>query len=330
MGPSPVAITKNHPNPDLASAQKLLALEAEAIKSLSAHLDDNFSKAVELILKIKGRVVCSGMGKSGLIAQKIAATMASTGTPSMFVHPAEASHGDLGMVTRADCLLLLSNSGETQELTDILHYSRRFGIPIIGIAGRAPSTLFENSDIGLLMPQVPEACPLGLAPTTSTTMMLALGDALAIAILERKGFTAEQFRDFHPGGKLGHVLLRVEDIMHGGDTMPLIPSYQKMSGAILEMSSKNFGCVGVIDVQGKLVGIITDGDLRRHMSGQLLEMLVDDVMTGNPRTIRQKALATEALALMNEKNITSLFVVSPDGKPVGLLHIHDILRAGVA
>ncbi|HUI16793.1 MAG TPA: KpsF/GutQ family sugar-phosphate isomerase [Alphaproteobacteria bacterium] len=319
---------------DLIAARRVLRLEAAAIETLARTLGSSFADAVERLRRVRGRVVVTGMGKSGHVARKIAATLASTGTPALFVHPAEASHGDLGMITREDAVLALSNSGETNELADLVAYTRRFGIPLVAITGGAASSLAEASDIALLLPNVPEACPLGLAPTTSTTVMLALGDALAIALLERRGFSLDQFQALHPGGSIGRQLLSVADVMHSGDAMPLTRPDVLMSEAILVMTAKHFGCVGVIDRAGKLIGIITDGDLRRHMGGAILEMTVGEVMTPAPQTIRPKALAVEALNLMNTRGIDNrgigcLFAVE-DGRPVGILNIHDCLRAGVS
>jgi arabinose-5-phosphate isomerase len=268
------------------------------------------------------------MGKSGHIARKIAATMASTGTPSQFVHPAEASHGDLGMITGGDAVICLSNSGETPELNDLVAHAKRFEIPLIAIVGRANSTLAQAADIALVLPNAPEACTLGLAPTTSTTMMLALGDALAVALLERKGFTADDFQVLHPGGKLGKALIKVSDIMHTGEEVPLVPLGTGMRDAILVMTAKTFGCVGIADRAGKLTGVITDGDLRRHIDGDLFAQTVDQVMTRAPKTIRPNALAAEALGRMKASKVTALFVVA-EGRPLGILRIHDILRAGV-
>lgn len=318
---------------DLTAAARLLRLEAAALDQLIESLNEAFIGALDRFQAIPGRVVVTGMGKSGHIARKIAATLASTGTPAFFVHPAEASHGDLGMITRDDAVLALSNSGETNELTDLVAYTRRFAIPLVAITARAQSALAEAADIALLLPNVPEACPLGLAPTTSTTAMLALGDALAVALLERRGFSADDYQVLHPGGSLGRRLLRVLDVMHVGDQMPLTRPDILMSEALLVMTAKHFGCVGVVDGAGKLVGIVTDGDLRRHMGGALLEKRVGDVMTRGPQTIRPRALAAEALNLMNSRGIDNrgigcLFVVE-DGRPVGILNIHDCLRAGV-
>lgn len=319
---------------DLMAARRVLRLEGAAIETLAKTLDGSFTDAVERLRQVRGRVVVTGMGKSGHIGRKIAATFASTGTPAFFVHPAEASHGDLGMITRDDAVLALSNSGETNELADLVAFTRRFGIPLIVITSGAASSLAEASDVALLLPAAPEACPLGLAPTTSTTVMLALGDALAIALLERKGFSLDQFQALHPGGSIGRQLLRVADVMHGGDEMPLTRPEVLMSEAILIMTAKHFGCVGVIDPAGKLIGIITDGDLRRHMGPAILDMAVGEVMTRAPQTIRPKALALEALNLMNTRGIDNrgigcLFAVE-DGRPVGILNIHDCLRAGAS
>lgn len=312
----------------LATGRRVIAREAEALGVLGASLGDSFAQAVQLILATEGRVIVSGMGKSGHIARKIAATFASTGTPAHFVHPAEASHGDLGMVTKGDVALVLSNSGETPELADIIAHTRRFGIPMVGITARADSTLGRQSDVTLLLPAVPEACETGIVPTTSTTMTLALGDALAVALMEHRRFTPEHFRMFHPGGKLGAKLLKVRDLMH--TTVPLIAADAPMGEALLEISQRGFGVVGVTDARGHLAGIITDGDLRRHMEG-LLSLTAGEVMTRSPRTIAPEALAEKAVGLMNDRKITCLFVVSPDdpGRAQGILHIHDCLRAGV-
>ncbi len=310
----------------LDTARRVIAIELEGLRQLSNSLDGNFTRAVELILGARGRVIVSGMGKSGHIARKIAATLASTGTPAQFVHPAEASHGDLGMVTREDVALVLSNSGETPELADLIAHTRRFSIPLIGVASRPESTLLRQSDVAIVLPQAPEACGTGVVPTTSTTMTLALGDALAVALMEHRQFTPEHFRTFHPGGKLGAKLSKVADLMHRD--MPLVPEQTPMSEALLEISQKGFGVVGVTDAGGHLAGIITDGDLRRHMQG-LLDHTAAEVMTQNPRTIAPDALAEAAVAVMNERKITCLFVVA-DGQPQGILHIHDCLRAGVA
>ena len=313
----------------MQAGRRVLTREAEALRLLSEALDSTFVDAVELILNARGRVIISGMGKSGHIARKIAATLASTGTPAHFVHPAEASHGDLGMLARGDVALVLSNSGETPELADIIAYTRRFEIPLIGVAGRADSTLLREADVALLLPKAPEACDTGIVPTTSTTMTLALGDALAIALMEHRRFTPEHFREFHPGGKLGAQLSKVRDLMHGLADVPTVPRGTAMSEALLTMSQKSFGVVGVTSPGDKLEGVVTDGDLRRHMKG-LLELTVDQVMTENPLTIRPDAMAEEALALMNGRKVTCLFVTDADSTVLGILHIHDCLRAGVA
>lgn len=314
----------------LDTARRVIATEASALAQLGQGLGDEFADAVELLLSAKGRVIISGMGKSGHIARKIAATFASTGTPAHFVHPAEASHGDLGMMAQGDVVIVLSNSGETPELADLVAYTRRFEIPLIGVASRADSTLIKQSDIGLILPKADEACGTGVVPTSSTTMTLALGDALAVALMEHRKFTPEHFREFHPGGKLGAQLARVRDLMHSGNALPLTSFDTPMSDVLIEISQKGFGVAGVCDLKGALVGIITDGDLRRHMAG-LLDHTAADVMTKAPQTIAPGALAEEAVAIMNRRKITCLFVVDPDGPgaPIGLLHIHDCLRAGL-
>jgi arabinose-5-phosphate isomerase len=316
----------------IAVARRVLAIEIDGLRALTEGLDGRFSAGVALIAAVRGRVIVTGMGKSGHVARKIAATFASTGTPAQFVHPGEASHGDLGMITASDAVLALSNSGDTAELSAIVGYTRRFRIPLIAMTRRAASALAEAADIALIVPDSAEACPMGLAPTTSTTMMLALGDAVAVALLERKGFSAHDFHSLHPGGTLGRKLLHVADIMHAGEAMPIVAEGTRMGEAILTMSAKSFGCVGVVDAHGRLVGIVTDGDLRRHMSAGLLASAVDDVMSRKPRTIRPRALVGEALNLMNAQTprITCLFAVDDDTRPVGVLNVHDCLRAGVA
>ena len=313
----------------LKTARRVITREAEALTVLAASLGDSFGQAVDLIMDAKGRVIVSGMGKSGHIARKIAATFASTGTPAQFVHPAEASHGDLGMVMRGDVVLVLSNSGETSELADIVGHTRRFNIPLIGVAARAGSTLLTAADVALLLPDVAEACDTGIVPSTSTTMTLALGDALAIALMEHRQFTPEHFAVFHPGGKLGQRLMYVRDLMH--TDMPLVPLPTPMTEALLAISRAGFGVVGVTSPDGALAGIVTDGDLRRHMDG-LLSRTAAEVMTSAPRTVAPDALAESALALMQDRKITCLFVLDPngDGSPAGIIHIHDLLRAGVA
>ncbi len=315
---------------DLARARSVLANEADALLRLADALDGQFSAVVDCLLAVTGRVVATGMGKSGHVARKIAATLASTGTPALYVHPGEASHGDLGMIAPGDAVLALSNSGETQELGDVIAYAKRHGIPLIAITGVADSTLGRAATNALVLPPIEEACPMGLAPTTSTTMMMALGDALAVAALERRGFTPDRFRGFHPGGKLGRVLVTVSELMHGGDALPLIDAESTMADALIAMTAKGFGCVGVIDATARLVGIVTDGDLRRHMGPGLPAQPVRAVMTANPKTIAPQALGVEALRAMNapDRRVTALFVVE-DGRPVGLVHIHDLLRAGI-
>jgi arabinose-5-phosphate isomerase len=313
----------------LRSAACVLHTEGDALSALADSLNGSFLKAVEMMQKCKGRVIVAGMGKSGHVARKIAATLASTGTPAYFVHPGEASHGDLGMIVSDDIVLALSNSGEVAELTDMIHYTRRFSIPLIAMTSNAKSTLATTSDIALILPREPEACPIGLAPTTSTTMMMALGDALAVAIMEIKGFTAEDFRNFHPGGKLGKTLLRVRDLMRKEADLPLVKEGDAMSQVLLVMTQKSLGCAGIIDAKGKLVGIITDGDLRRHMDNNLTSRTAEEIMTKSPMTVAPTVLAAEVLKIMNDKKRTQVFVVE-GGKPVGILHIHDLLRAGIA
>lgn len=313
----------------LADARRVIRHEAEALTLLAQTLDARFDRAIDTILAATGRVIVSGMGKSGHVARKIAATLASTGTPAQFVHPAEASHGDLGMVMKGDVALVLSNSGETPELADIITHTRRFGIPLIGVASREGSTLLRQADVALILPPATEACETGIVPSTSTTMTLALGDALAIALMRHRRFTPEHFRQFHPGGKLGARLSKVGDLMH--DDPPMVDRTTPMSDALITMSRRGFGVVGVRDGDGGLAGIITDGDLRRHMDG-LLALTAGQVMHPSPRTIAPYALAETAVHIMNERKITCLFVVDPDASrnAVGLIHIHDCLRAGVA
>lgn len=321
-----------------ASAVRTLRLERAGIAALEdALLDpagqglgDAFDAAVARIASASGRTIVTGMGKSGHVARKIAATMASTGTPAYFVHPGEASHGDLGMVRQEDVILALSWSGETAELADIITYAKRFAIPLIAITSSADSALGRQADVCLRLPKSEEACPNGLAPTTSTTMQLAIGDALAIALLEARGFSASDFRLFHPGGKLGASLSFVRDLMHRGDRLPLIRPEAPMGEAILEISTKGFGCVGVVDAQDRLIGIVTDGDLRRHMSPDLVTAKVRDIMTAHPRTVGADLLAANALEILNSKKITALFVLDGAGKPEGIVHLHDLLRVGVA
>lgn len=332
-GPGPVP----RPSADTASAtliasgRRVLAAEATALEALDRWIGEPFAEAVRILAAVEGRIVVTGMGKSGHVGRKIAATLASTGSPAMFVHPAEASHGDLGMITAADAVLALSNSGETPELRDITLYSRRFAIPLVAMVGRATSTLGEEADVALVLPDVAEACPMGLAPTTSTTCMLALGDALAVALLDLRGFSAREFAVFHPGGKLGSQLLRVEQLMRGRKEIPLVRTDTAMMATVLEMTKGCIGCVGVVDEAEKLRGIITDGDLRRHMTPDLMDRTAGSIMSPSPRTIDRRALAVEALAVMNDpkRPITVLFIVD-DGRPIGALHVHDCLRAGIA
>ncbi len=325
---------KNAPAPatdaDLAIARRVLDIEATALRELADSLNGEFCDAINLIEGLKGRLVVTGMGKSGHIAKKIAATFASTGTPSFFVHPAEASHGDLGMIGKDDAVLALSNSGETPELSDIIAFTRRFNVPLIGMTRKPESSLAKQSDCPLVLPASPEACPNKQAPTTSTTAMLALADALAVTLMERRGFSAEDFKIFHPGGKLGQRLLHVRDVMHGADDLPLVAKDALMSEALVTMTSRSFGCVGVLGDKGELIGIVTDGDLRRHMADNLVAMKVTDVMTTGPKVTHEGALAVEALAIMNDRSITALFVLDDAGVPAGLVHIHDLLRSGVA
>lgn len=311
----------------VAVGRRVLAVEADALGVLGSGLGETFAAAVETLFLAKGRIVCTGIGKSGHVARKIAATMASTGSSAMFVHATEASHGDLGMIGAGDVVLALSKTGETRELADITAYAKRFGIPLIAITAVAASALGRAADVVLLIPDAPEAADALNAPTTSTTLQMALGDALAVALLERRGFTASDFRVFHPGGKLGAMLRTVGDLMHSGRELPVTPGTAAMPEVLLVMSEKRFGCVGVLDDEGRLSGLITDGDLRRHMEG-LLGHTAAAVMTPNPLTVAPGALAAEALKIMNDRRITVLFVVQ-DERPVGILHVHDLLRAGV-
>jgi arabinose-5-phosphate isomerase len=324
---------KAAPHAYIASALRALETEREGLAALAAAVCDGlgspFVAAVEAIRQARGRLIVSGMGKSGHIARKIAATLASTGTPAYFVHAADASHGDLGMITSDDVMLVLSWSGETEELRSLIDYSRRFAITLIAVTVSSDSTLGQAADIVLALPPAREACPHNLTPTTSAVMQLALGDALAIALLESRGFTAIDFGVFHPGGKLGAALKFARDVMHPGSAVPLIRRGAPMSEAIVEMSAKGFGCVAVTDADGKLAGMITDGDLRRHMRDDLLQTTVDKVMTASPKTIRPDQLASEALQILNSSKITALIVVEK-GRPVGIVHFHDLLRAGVA
>ncbi len=322
-------MTQDNTIADIAVATRVLEQEIAGLRALIAALDGHFPEAVELLFNLKGRVVVSGMGKSGHVARKIAATLASTGTPALFIHPAEASHGDLGMVTKDDVVILLSNSGETAELSDIIAYTRRFAIPLIGVVRRKTSALVEAADIAFVLPETPEAAAINV-PTTSTTMMLAWGDALAVALMERRGFGSEDFNTFHPGGKLGSQLAKVEKFMKTGADLPVVSPEDTMPSTLLVMSEKRLGLALVTDKEGKLLGIITDGDLRRKMDAGLLSRTAGEIMTPNPKTITRTRLAVEALQRMNAKSITSLCIADKAGKLVGLVHIHDLLRAGVS
>ncbi|MET0651816.1 MAG: KpsF/GutQ family sugar-phosphate isomerase [Hyphomicrobiaceae bacterium] len=315
------------------SAARTLELESEGLialrGALAQQLGQAFGEAVELLSGAKGRVIVTGIGKSGHIGQKLAATFASTGTPAFFVHPSEASHGDLGMIAKDDAIVAISWSGETVEIGNIVTYSRRFKVPLVAITSRAQSALGKQADVVLELPHVKEACPHGLAPTTSTTMQLAIGDCLAIALLESKGFSAHDFKVIHPGGSLGARLRFVADVMHAGDRLPLAGEDVAMSAALVTMTQKSLGCLGVVDGKGKLVGVITDGDLRRHMGASLLGARTGDIMTRKPKVVSPDMLASAALEVLNTSRITALFVVDK-GKPVGIVHVHDLLRAGVA
>ncbi len=317
----------------LASAKRTLDLERAGMDALAAafetELGEAFAKAIALLSAAKGRVVVSGMGKSGHVGRKIAATLASTGTPASFVHPAEASHGDLGMITTSDVVIMLSNSGESAELKDMLNYCTRFSVPMIAITAKSDSTLGRSADVTLQMPSAPEACPNGLAPTTSTLLQLALGDCLAMALLEDKGFTASNFRSFHPGGKLGAQIKHAHDIMHALAELPLAKLGSAIGAALPVMTEKRFGCLGIVDDAGRLVGIVTDGDLRRNTGPDLVAVKVESLMTSNPTVIDRDVLAGEIIELINTRRITAVFVVDGDGKPEGLIHIHDLLAIGV-
>ncbi len=317
----------------LSSAGRTIAIERKGLKaleeSLSGQLNEPFLKAVEVFASISGRLIVTGMGKSGHIGSKIAATFASTGTPAFFVHPAEANHGDLGMITANDAILAMSWSGETTELKGILAYSRRFKIPLVALTSIAGSTLAREADICLILPREEEACPLGLAPTTSAVLQLVVGDALAIALLEARGFSPVDFKTFHPGGQLGANLTQIGDLMHIGEELPLASIDTSMIDAVNVMTEKGFGCIGLINQKGNLAGIITDGDIRRNFDRDMACMSVSDVMSHNPKVISTSALASTAVSMLNEIKVTALFVIEDD-KPVGLIHMHDLLRAGVA
>ncbi|ESX48908.1 KpsF/GutQ family sugar-phosphate isomerase [Mesorhizobium sp. C416B] len=317
----------------VASALRTVATEQAGVAALAAALENElaepFARAVDMVSRINGRVIVTGVGKSGHIGTKIAASLASTGTPAFFVHPAEANHGDLGMIARDDAIIAMSWSGESKELMGIVAYSRRFSIPLIAITAGAASALARAADVVVLLPSVPEACPHGLAPTTSTLLQLVVGDALAIALLEARGFTPDHFRTFHPGGQLGANLTQIHEIMHVGERLPLVASGTGMREAILELSNKGFGCVAIATADGALVGIITDGDIRRHIGSNLMEMSVDQVMTKKPKTATPDTLVATALQIINNSAITSLMVVE-GRRLVGLVHLHDLLRIGAA
>jgi arabinose-5-phosphate isomerase len=323
----------DHADAAIQSALRTLDAEGSGIAAITAALQSDlrapFVAAADRIKNAKGRLIVTGLGKSGHIGRKIAATFASTGTPAFFVHAAEASHGDLGMITADDVILALSWSGEQPEMKNLITYAKRFRIPVIAISAERESSLAKAADVALTLPKAREACPHNLAPTTSSLMMLALGDALAIALLEGRGFTSVDFSVLHPGGKLGALLKYTRDLMHAGDSVPLKPLGTKMSDALVEMTSKGFGCVGITDARGHIAGIVTDGDLRRHMRSDLMTASVDEVMTKNPKTIGRDMLASEALEILNSSKITAL-IVTDAGKPVGIVHLHDLLRAGVA
>ena len=316
-------------NSFVTAAKKVLKTEADALVKLQDDLPIDFSDLMKLILKLTGRVIVSGVGKSGHIGSKIAATLASTGTPAYFVHATEASHGDLGMITAQDLCLLISNSGETIEMFDILTHSRRFGIPVATMSSNCESTLVKTADFKLCLPMAEEACPIGMAPTTSTTMMLALGDALAVALMEAKSFNAENFKVFHPGGKLGAKLMTVGQLMHKNDTMPLVKTETSMKETLLTMSSKGFGIAAIVDEIGCLVGVITDGDLRRHID-DLLGKNAGEIASLSPITVAEETFVVDALNLMQDRKISVLIVTSADSRPVGIIHIQDLLRVGVA
>ena len=316
------------PTDDLACARRVLELESAGLDALARSLDDVFIKVLDLLQSIEGRVVISGMGKSGHVARKMSSTLASTGIPSFFVHPGEASHGDLGMIDRNDAVIAISNSGETPEMSNLVDYTRRFKIPLVVITSKMSSNMADQADAVLLLPKAEEACPMGLAPTTSTTMAMALGDTLAVVLMERLGFTADDFKLRHPGGQLGKRLLKVSDIMHRGAAIPKTTGEILMSEVLPEMTSKSFGCIAIVDDQDHILGVITDGDLRRRMKDNILTLRADQVMTARPKTIRPTALASEAVQVMNNVSITNLFVAE-DNKIAGVIHIHDCLRAGV-
>lgn len=313
----------------IEAGRKVIQVEAEALSALAASLGDAFADVIEKLAQIEGRVILAGVGKSGHVARKIAATLASTGAPSLYIHPTEASHGDLGMITGKDAVVALSRSGETKELGDLIHYTRRFEIPLVAMTIDAGSALAKAADIALVLPDVPEACAATQAPTTSTTLMMALGDAIAIALLERSGFTAEDFKTFHPGGKLGAMLRTVDDLMHTDGALPIVPTGMEMADALAVMSEKGFGCLAVTESGGDLIGIVTDGDIRRLVAKGRMAMTIDGAMTRNPITVAPGTLASAALKMMNEKRITQVFVLQGE-RPIGVLNMHDFLKAGVA
>ncbi|MFI3300878.1 MAG: KpsF/GutQ family sugar-phosphate isomerase [Candidatus Gastranaerophilales bacterium] len=313
---------------DKISAIKTIEMEIDTLNKLKQGLDKNFTQALDIMQNSQGRIIITGMGKSGHIGKKIAASLASTGTPSFFVHPAEASHGDLGMINCDDVVVAISNSGESRELIDILNYCKRFGIKLISITKNPNSSLGKAGDVVLLLPNNGEACPLGLAPTSSTTATLVLGDMLTVALIERKGFSKSDFNDRHPGGKLGSILQKISDLMHKEEELPILKENSSLEEALFEMTSKRLGCVGFINSNGDLVGVITDGDLRRCLTNNSLSDNVDTIMTKNPKTIGPNCMATEALKLMQDKKITNIFVLE-ENKPVGVIHIHDLLSKGV-
>ena len=326
----PTSLKQSQQELDRLSAIKTIESEIQALNDLRESLDsDSLTKALDLMQNSKGRIIVTGMGKSGLIGRKISASLASTGTPSFFVHPAEASHGDLGMITEDDVVIAISNSGESKELIDILNYCKRFGITIIAITKNSESSLGKAGNVVLVLPNDGEACPLGLAPTNSTTATLVLGDILTVGLIERKGFSKEDFNDRHPGGKLGSILKHVSDLMHTGAEMPILEEHSNMQAVLLEMTSKRLGCVGFINQNGDLTGILTDGDLRRCLSADILNSTAFDLMTKNPKTIAPDAMSSEALKIMHDKKITNLFVIK-NNKPIGVIHIHDLLNNGVA
>lgn len=315
---------------DHQEALRVLDIEARSLSHLAKNVPRTFSNAVEILLNTRHRVIVTGMGKSGHVGTKLAATLSSTGTPSYFVHPAEASHGDLGMILAGDTLIAMSNSGETSELSDILAHAKRRDIPVIGITSRQDSTLDSVSDVALILPTFEEACPLRLAPTTSTTLMMALGDALAMALLARKRFSKKDFGALHPGGQLGQILRKVQDLMHTGSHIPLVNEKADFQEALFEMTSKSFGCTGVTNNQGILLGVITDGDLRRHFRGDTRDLCLNTMMTRHPVIVSKEILATEAVKLMNKHHVTSLFICDEAKRPIGIIHIHDCLRAGIS